>query len=283
MWSFVLIFSCFAMETNFRFTNQTTGRIHFSNLSWRQRTALKNYECSLVHLGRLKNQREFLMECKKEQVVPKTLEVSLRNSESPFPATHREILADRILYSKRQVNHAFWCSRRSYSALCREFSHNLRSGVVCIARNTAQRKNSAHRYKLINKLRRICQSSKWNEFSNTRNIVNLSGVRLHHNENIVLGLGLSFNTQPDVSNLIPTAASLDGFITWNKSRFTNQDLVRGLVSPMLMSIRDQSPLLPKRFNEALSSLAQRKNIKILPADKGGRIVILDDTSFRQKA
>ena len=94
----------------------------------------------------------------------------------------------------------------------------------------------------------------------------MSSTTLTFNENVLIGLGLSFYTQPDKGDIVPTAAALDSFVTRSFIQPGNRDLMKGLISPMLISIRDHAPLLPKRLNEALRSLTRRTNLKILPAD-----------------
>ena len=208
----------FAMEHNFSYNYHATERFSFSNFTAQQRSVLRNYENALVCLGRLKNQKEFLIECLREQVVPKSLCFEVSVSESPFHPVHREVLNDRIINSRRQVDYGYWRLRRTFSTLSRFFTGRLRMTVTRCARNLAHRKNSTHRRRLINKLYRLCASSTWNKFSNTNNIVNISSTDLEYNETILLGLGLTFNTQPDKGELIPTTATIDHFITRNWSR-----------------------------------------------------------------
>ena len=111
MWLSLVLIIWFVMEPYSSYSFQATGRFHFRDFTLQQRSALKSYERLLVRLGRLKNQKEFLIECRKEQVVPHSLNVRLMVVESPFPSAHKENLSDRILPSKRQVDHAFWCVR----------------------------------------------------------------------------------------------------------------------------------------------------------------------------
>ena len=119
----------------------------------------------------------------------------------------RKVLADRILYSKRQVGHGHCFVRQTYAALYKRFLGSLRTAATGFAQNTAHHNNFTHRRKLINKLRRLCESSRWNEFSSTSSIANLSNAELNCNETIHIGFGISFNSQPDKGDLITTVAS----------------------------------------------------------------------------
>ena len=85
---------------------QPTGRFHFRDFSLQQRLTLKSYEWILVRHRRLKNQKKILIESKKDKVSPYLLNVPLKFVESHFPSAHKEILSDRILYSKRKFEYA---------------------------------------------------------------------------------------------------------------------------------------------------------------------------------
>ena len=106
---------------------------------------------------------------------------------------------------------------------------------------------------------------------------------MNYNKAILLGLGLCLDTQLDKGELITTEASFYSFISRNSSRHPNRGIIRCLESPMLISIREQAPVLPSRLQEAFKSLSRRNNMRNVPADKKGLIVILDADSYKQKA
>ena len=104
MWCTILFALLFVMEQHFSYNYLATERFSFNNFTAQQRSVLRNYENALCCLGRLKNQKEFLIECRREQVVPKSLCFEVNVSEYPFHPVHREVLNDRILNSRRQVD-----------------------------------------------------------------------------------------------------------------------------------------------------------------------------------
>ena len=113
--------------------------------------------------------------------------------------------------------------------------------------------------------------------------MNLSTRTLSEEETSVLGLGLSFNLNATNDDCIATAATVDEFFRFNKNSIENADLVRGVISPLLVSLNRETPALPRRLNKALADLRKDDSIRIFPADKGGKFVILDTDSYKQKA
>ena len=133
------------------------------------------------------------------------------------------------------------------------------------------------------KLDRIRVTSPWYSFSMPENIINLSSRQLSIFEEKVLGLGMSFNLPPTERDIISTAAAFDKFLYKNRENLNNKgDLIRGMVSPLLLSIQKQTPLLPKSLYEALKVLGKSRDIKIMPADKGGKVVVLNQADYDDK-
>ena len=54
-------------------------------------------------------------------------------------------------------------------------------------------------------------------------------------------------------------------------------------SSIISSIKKVRPFLPAQLNKALLSLSRDQSIKILPAEKGGKVVIMDSVDYSQKA
>ena len=74
------------MEPDSSYSFQATGKFHFREV--------------ISSPWEVKKQKEFLIEYRKEQVVPHSLNVRSMVVESPFPSDHKEVLSDRILHSK---------------------------------------------------------------------------------------------------------------------------------------------------------------------------------------
>ena len=115
------------------------------------------------------------------------------------------------------------------------------------------------------------------------NIINRSSLNLDKFEKHVLGLGLTFNLPPTEKDIVSTAAALDKFLFRNREKLTkNSELVRGIVSPLLLSIQKETPLLPKSLYLGLKRLQKNRNVKIMPADKGGKVVVMDVSEYDSK-
>ena len=69
----------------------------------------------------------------------------------------------------------------------------------------------------------------------------------------------------------------------NRNSIANLDLVRGIIYPLLVSINTEARVLPKKLNKALTDLRKNVCIKIMPGDKGGKIVVLDTDDYKRKA
>ena len=68
---------------------------------------------------------------------------------------------------------------------------------------------------------------------------------------------------------------MEKFTRFNKKRLANCELVRDIISPMHLSQNISTPLLPNGLKKALESRGRNKFIKIMPADEGGRVVVID--------
>ena len=131
---------------------QATERFLFRVFTVQQRSALISYEMLLVCLGSLRNQKKILIECRKVQVDPNSFNVRfIIVNDSPLSFAHKKKLSDRILQSKRQVDHTYWCIRQAYWNLCRNFTGKLCSTVFHLAQSTAHRHSFTHRRRLVNK------------------------------------------------------------------------------------------------------------------------------------
>ena len=144
--------------------------------------------------------------------------------------------------------------------------------------------DDAHHRHLNSKLNRQCRKSSWCRFSNSDNISNLRTTTLNENEKKVFGLGLSFNLNSVKKNTIATPPTVDEFFRNNRKSIANLDLVRAIILPsLLVPINTEARVLSKRLNKALTDLRKNDSIKIMPGDKGGKVVVLDTDDYKRKA
>ena len=236
------------------YTARQNSNLIFRNLSRDANKSYKRYEKALCNTKKLKARKSFLRSCLEEQVLPKSLKVHLECDYSPFHIVKQELLKDRIQSIDLKINHEYRVLRRRHQEL-RYFAN---SPLV------SQMENNAHSYakfqeqqtysRLQHKIELLCKQSMWNRFTMPENIVNMSSCQLSALENQVLGLGLSFTLPPSKRDIISTAASFDRFLFQNRHEIQKPDLFRGIISPLLLAIKKETPLLPKRMHQALMNL-----------------------------
>ena len=256
---------------------------NFSNFNLEQKKGFRYFQNALTKFHIKKSQKNFLSNCLKEQVTPRTLRFTARNPEGPFSTIEKNIIEDRIGSCRQEIEAAAKTKRFAYNGLQFLFSPFIKNKLVDFAHDTSRFKIRAHERTLENKLNKLCEESMWNKYSNLDSIVNLSSKNLNANEKSVLGLGLSFNLEPDATNVLDSIVQVDKLI--RRGKYDNQEgnYIRGLIPPMLLSYKKDKPVLPDRFKKALKGLQSDRSIKVLPADKGGKTVIMDLIDYENKA
>ena len=223
------------------------------------------------------------MRCLEEQVTPKTIDVHIKMEEEPFHPINRYVLKDRIAYCQREIEMVAQNKRFCYNNLREYVNSDVLRSIVDFTHDVSRSKKETHNNVLNQKLNNLCINSTWNKFSNMENVTNLSSKTLTDNERVVLGLGLSFNLEPDKSNKLNTISSMEKLLYRYRESITEPEHIRGLIAPTLMSYEKEGQVLPCRLKNALQDLRKNQDIKIMPADKGGQIVILDTEEYKEKA
>ena len=256
---------------------------NFSNFNLEQKRGFRYFQNALTKFHIKKSQKNFLSKCLKEQVTPRTLRFTAKNPEGPFSNIEKSIIEDRIGSCRQEIETAAKMKRFAYNGLQFLFNTFTKNKLVDFAHETSRSKIRAHEHTLEKKLNKLCNESMWNKYSNLDSVVNLSSKNLNVNEKSVLGLGLSFNLEPDDANVLDSIVQVDKLI--RRGKYDNQEAsyIRGLIPPMLLSYKKDEPLLPDRFKKALKGLQSDRSIKVLPADKGGKTVIMDLIDYENKA
>ena len=270
------------MEVNHSNRYAAGRSFRFQNLPREANHHYRLYERSLTQIQKLKQRKIFLRQCMVEHVLPPSLKVSLKCDTTPFHPIKRTILDDRIKSIKFEIEDKFLKARRHHSYL----KFFVTSGVV---KNLEE---NAHQYSrwqgeltkghLIRKLNKLKVLTVWYDFTMPENVVNLSTRQLNFFERSVLGLGLGFNLSPSKDNIIPTAASFDKFLFHHRDKIPSPDVLRGAISPLLLSIQRETPSLPKSLQQALTGLQKERGIKVMSADKGKKVVIMDHAEYISK-
>ena len=265
------------------YNNAADRQFYFSNLPRQAKYHYRHYEKALCQTKTIKLRRQFLRDCRAEQVLPHSLKVELKCDHTPFHQTKKLLLDDRIMALKFDLDSAYHKARRSLRNLKFFIPPNQLKGIIHNAYNYANFEAKRRQNSLQRKLDCIRFSSVWYDFSMPENIINLSSRQLSIFEEKVLGLGLSFNLPPTTRDIVSTAGAFDRFLYKYRDKMHNKgDLIRGMVSPLLLSIQKEAPLLPKSLYKALVRLKKAQDIKIMPADKGGKVVVLNQSDYDHK-
>ena len=262
-------------------THHNTFRFRY--LSFEAKKMYRKMEASVLRLDRLKNQKRFLFNCRDEKVIPHTLTIPLKMDAGPFPDVYTLILKDRIEFCKQEIEQAAMTKRQDYNNLKYYVDRDLLKNMSDFAHDLSRSKRGHHQRSLDRKIINLCNNSVWNQFSNPENTVNISSHTLSEHESTVLGLGLSFNLEPVKNDTLNLLSTMEKYIFRHKNLISEPDFFRGLVSPIAQSFKNEIHLLPKRFQTAFEDLCNNRSIKILPADKGGKTVVLNTDQYLEKA
>ena len=215
-------------------------------------------------------------------MIPKSFGLVARPPQSglPFPDYQSSFLQDRVEAVKIQRETSFYNIRRLQDKLSDILDIYDFREAINTARQTASRLGACHLNTLNNKLERLCDSSPWRKYSNTENVKVISNDPLSKYQLEVLGLGLSFDLGPKDNSLIESMASINHF------KYSNPDInisfLKGFIIPSFLNKNKQS-LIPHRYHLALKELNNDNNLKIMRADKGGALVVMNTDEYVRKA
>ena len=223
----------------------------------------------------------FLKDCLEEQVLPNSIPASVNASDLPFPPADRLAVNERITILKREIDPAFRKADKAENEYKTHFSSlphiepHIQHDLHDIAVRTLDNHMSEHRRQLQKKLLQAIERSAWTTNSLVDNVVNLSKVDLTVDHKRALGYGLSFNQKARA----PTMVSAITDMLQTTGSHQDDEYLKGVLSHGFLDIVDGDETLPRRFRRALEDLHRRRDIKIMEADKGGRIVIVDTEDY----
>ena len=236
-------------------------------------TQIRKYERTLQKAYSTRNRRNFLQNCIAEKVIPKSTSRLLHTDDHPFPPYIHEYLLHCERKLKVEENELFDEARILGQALRNILSTNHAESI----RMRISSKNQQQTRNLKEKLKNICDNSKWTTTGNTAIINNLSRKILTPYEKEALSFGLKFATG------IPKKHELAGTITTNY-RSNDDDFIKGYIQGIITCTTTQENQLtiPRRYITALKNLSKDESIIISPSDKGGGVVILNTIDYDEK-
>ena len=240
------------------------------------------YERRLTSAKKLTNQIRFLKDCIEEQVIPKMFGHVAHPSfdGSPFPEYARAFLLDQTLEAKSRKEDLLLNLRHLRSDLRPTLPDAVFEGAMNRAGEVAHYKCMAHKRSINRKLVSLCNQSRWEQFSNPDSVIVLTNSTIDKDQRILLSLGLSFSLGTSEKDLIDSISRVNNFNYYHPE--INANFLKG-VCLQAFGCGKKFTVLPKRFQTALSNLANSKDIKIMKADKGGAVVVMDTIEYNVKA
>ncbi|XP_066945202.1 uncharacterized protein [Macrobrachium rosenbergii] len=240
----------------------------------------RRYETQLYQAKAMKNKIWFISECLKNKVCPKTYGRMEKRpwSGEAFSSFQEGYIKDQLQELKEKKEAAFAGVRRIQNTLQKTIRgewYNQVGGQVNCRVNFDINRNMVN---IKNKFERLFTNSVWIKFSSMDNIKNISSTLLTRDETAAPGLGLNFCV--GTTNNINTEFN-------SKINYLNveqhNDLAPFLRGVMIGSNENNlGDILPVRFSTALKRLKSYKDIRIMKADKGGSIVIMNSSEYREK-
>ena len=123
----------------------------------------------------------------------------------------------------------------------------------------------------------LCDNSSWRNLGRPEIINNLSTKRLTNYEQEALSFGLKFATGAQGRHALADTINAN-------YKSSNSDFQNGFVQGILASSMTEKDhlSLPRRYISALKRLSRDENVIITTSDKGGGIVILNQTDYDSK-
>ena len=232
---------------------------------------------------RIKGQLKFLKNCFDDKIVPKTLiPYRLRNKQIPFGKIEEGILEQHIQNAKDDLSTAYFMLRKTKREITQVLSfdnYNYMYELVKFVNKNSIQKNLD---RLQRKYMRLFKNSIWVKCSNyNKNVVNLSDYHPNYDEIIALGYGLKFAFKlfhpldiEAISNLLKGTKSTSD---------CNFSFLSGLILAGNKSKNNNVYCWPKRLVTAIEGIRKNRNLKITKSDKTNQIVILNKTTYMNKA
>ena len=132
-----------------------------------------------------------------------------------------------------------------------------------------------HRLQLRKKLIWLCEKSPWTTNSLTDSVVNLSKADITKDQIRALGYGMSLNQKATAPTMVSAITDL-----LKCTRNSAEDgFLKGALVHGFLDIVQSDETMPRRLRVAIDDLTRRRDIMVMEADKGSKIVILDTEDY----
>ena len=237
---------------------------------------IRRYEKDLQKLESLKNRITFLKDCLDNKIIPKSFKSIENASGMPFEKWQKLLIENVISVRKQEKEVVYSQCRQSFREVSfLGFDHSVNFALADIRRkvnfsSTLQQVN--HEKKLEN----IFSNSQWIKYSQINNVRNLSSRLLSRDEIYALGFGLNFCLGSNDKLAIHFNSQINDLNINGHNELSS--FVRGAFSVCEKNLE----CFPKKFCVALKRLNNYKDIRLMKADKGNAIVVMNTNEYALK-
>ena len=234
------------------------------------------YEKELHKLAALKNRITFLQECLENKVLPKSF-LSMNNASGmPFEKLQKLSIENVISHRKQEKELVYSQCRQAFREVTfLGFDHSLNIALDDVRRNV-NFVSGKQKVNLEKKLECIFSSSQWIRFSQIDKVKNLSSRLLSRDEMYALGFGLNFCLGNNEKFNIDFNSQINYLNVNGHNELSS--FLRGAFSACDKNLK----ALPEKFTVALKRLTFYKDIRIMKADKGNAIVVMNSSEYISK-
>ena len=270
-------------------------REHISSLYGRstydQTCELKGLKCKLAKIS---NQIVFLKRCRDHNIVPKGLRLKNKNNHERTTKilrdAERKLVISELNSLKRDKATAIHRKNMIEKRLTEKLSEDDFAVVTRVTDVSGSREFTKSKSSLKDKFSRLISAHESQEQRNARDTIpintveNISGKPLTKHELAVLEKGLSFAPSPKSLPVKEIICAVETALVKDRNDPREANRTRAKVANLLEKakrkpMQDNMSLEERR---ALSSLAKRQDICILPSDKGNKVVVMSRDDYHEK-
>ena len=237
---------------------------------------IRKYERELHKLESLKNRISFLQECLDNKVIPKSFKSMENASGMPFEKLQKLSIENVMSFRKQEKELVYAQCRQAFrdvnflgfDYLVNSALDNVRRSVKC--------SSEKQKVNLEKKLEDVFSNSQWIRFSQINNVINLSNRLLSRDEIYALGFGLNFCLGNNDKLTIDFNSQINDLNANGHDELST--FLRGA-----FSVCDKNlDCFPKKFTIAMKRLRYYKDIRVMKADKGNAIVVMNSSEYTSK-
>ena len=234
---------------------------------------IRKYERELHKLESLKNRISFLQECLDNKVIPKSFKSMENASGMPFEKLQKLSIENVMSFRKQEKELVYAQCRQAFrdvnflgfDYLVNSALDNVRRSVKC--------SSEKQKVNLEKKLEDVFSNSQWIRFSQINNVINLSNRLLSRDEIYALGFGLNFCLGNNDKLTIDFNSQINDLNANGHDELST--FLRGA-----FSVCDKNlDCFPKKFTIAMKRLRYYKDIRVMKADKGNAIVVMNSSEY----